>query len=131
MKNNLNGVDNTKTVGSFNELDKLLKDKKMKPVFERDGLTFFKKSRFYMNKGVLREHIATYKGYAILLDHNNLKETLDENKTKMMPILISANDIKLLKKINGNIIRKLNPQTLTKLEKAVMLDEVMKNIDSM
>jgi sRNA-binding regulator protein Hfq len=94
------------------------------------GLTILKKSKFYMNGDKLREHVATYKNYAIMLKQEQLKE--DDGKSKMMevfPALIDTNLLSVMKRVNGNVIRKMQPKTLHQYEIMALVNQVVVNID--
>lgn len=109
-------------------LDKKAKDKLK--LQENKNLHILAKSKFYYgNNGELREHIATYKGYAILLKQENLKEEINTKENKMFPSLVTLEDLKKLKKVNGNIIRKLQPNSLHEYEKMALIQGVIFEID--
>jgi hypothetical protein len=83
-----------------------------------------------MNGDKLREHVATYKNYAIMLKQEQLKE--DDGKSKMMevfPALIDTNLLSVMKRVNGNVIRKMQPKTLHQYEIMALVNQVVVNID--
>jgi len=111
-----------------NILDKKAKDKVK--LQENKNLHVLAKSKFYYGtNGELREHIATYKGYAILLKQENLKEEINAKENKMFPSLVTLEDLKKLKKVNGNIIRKLQPDSLHEYEKMALIQGIIFEID--
>ena len=94
------------------------------------GLAILPKSKFYYGTNrELREHIATYKGYAILLKQENLKEEINLKENRMFPSLVTLVDLKKMKKVNGNIIRKLQPDSVHEYEKMALVQGVMTEID--
>ena len=94
------------------------------------NLNILKKSRFYYGiNGELREHIATYKGYAILIKQEQIKEELDSKNNTMFPTLLTLEDLRKLKKVNGNIIRKLQPNSIHEYEKMALIQGVIFKID--
>jgi UDP-3-O-[3-hydroxymyristoyl] glucosamine N-acyltransferase len=89
-----------------------------------------KKSKFYYNsKKELREHIATYKGYAILIKQEQIKELENDKETRMFPTLIKINELKFMKKVNGNIVRKIQPQSIHEYEKMALIQGVIAEIN--
>ena len=109
-------------------LDKKAKEKLK--LQENKDLHILKKSRFYYNVNAeLREHIATYKGYAILLKQENLKEEINTKENKVFPSLVTLEDLKKLKRVNGNVIRKLQPNSLHEYEKMALIQGVMFEVD--
>jgi len=117
------------------------KDKKLKELLEKKAkekfnlvdnkfLNLLNKSKFYYSSNnQLLEHIATYKNYCILLKSSNLKKDIDKNNTEMFPTLVKTDEIKGLKRVNGNIVRKLKPDTLSNLEKLALINSVVGKID--
>jgi hypothetical protein len=94
------------------------------------GLNILSKSKFYYSTtGELREHIATYKGYAILLREDNMIEDIDGEVSNAYPIIVTLSDLKKLKKINGNVVRKLQPKTIHEYEKMAVIQGVVTKID--
>jgi hypothetical protein len=94
------------------------------------NLNMLKRSKFYYSpNNEFREHIANYKGYAILIKQENIKEELDSKTMKMFPSLVTLTDLRKMKKVNGNIVRKSNPKTVHEFEKIALVQEVMKEID--
>ena len=93
-------------------------------------LHILKKSRFYKNSdGNLREHIASYKGYAILLKQEKIKEELNNKEMTMFPSLIKLNELKNMKRVNGNIVRKINPESIHEYEKMALIQGTITEID--
>jgi len=94
------------------------------------GLRVLSKSKFYYSStGDLREHIASYKGYAIMIKQEKISEDYNEKEVLMFPSLISLIDLKKLKKVNGNIVRKLQPKTIHEYEKIALIYGVLTKID--
>jgi len=94
------------------------------------GLHLLKKSKFYYgSNGELREHIATYNGYAIMIKQEKIKEDLNDKEVKMFPSLVTLEDLRKMKKVNGNIIRKLNPDSIHEFEKMALIQGVVFQID--
>jgi len=94
------------------------------------GLNILKKSKFYYgNNGELREHIASYNGFAIMIKQEKIKEDLNDKEVSMFPSLVALKDLKKMKKVNGNIIRKLNPNSIHDFEKMALLVKVIEEID--
>jgi len=90
-----------------------------------------KKTKFYYNaKGELREHIATYKGFAIMLKQEQIKELENDKETRMFPTLIKIMEVKHMKKVNGNIVRKLQPDSIHEYEKLSLMMKVIIEIDN-
>ena len=94
------------------------------------NLYLLKESRFYMNGDNLREHIATYKNYAILLKQEILKQDSGNKMVTLFPSLVHLSDLKKIKKVNRNKVRKMNPQTLLLKEKLSLMYETIKHIDN-
>ena len=97
------------------------------------GIQLLKKSKFYKVNGKIREHIGNYKCYGLFLKQELLKEKIeDDSKNETLFIsLIKTEDIPLLKKINGNIVRRTNPETLHKIDIMKMMPKVMEKIDAL
>jgi len=94
------------------------------------GLNILKKSKFYYgNNGELRECIAVYNGFAIMIKQEKIKEDLNDKEVNMFPSLVTLKDLKKMKKVNGNIIRKLNPNSIHDFEKMALLVKVIEEID--
>jgi len=117
---------------ALEKLNKKLQEKQeqYKKIEKLPGLYVLKKSRFYDTENGWREHIATYKDYAIMLKTNNLRGEQNNNTTQMYPILVPINGVKYMKKVNGNIVRKKNPDTLSWPEKMVLIEAVTRKIDN-
>lgn len=95
-----------------------------------NSLTILKKSKFYYgNNGELREHIASYKNYAILIKQELIKEKLDEKNNTMFPSLVTLDDLKKMKKVNGNTVKKIQPDSIHEHEKLALLIKVVPEID--
>jgi len=95
------------------------------------GLNILKKSKFYYgNNGALREHIATYNGFAIMIKQEKIKEDLNDKEVNMFPSLVTLEDLRKMKKVNGNIIRKLNPNSIHEWEKMALIQGVVVQIDN-
>ena len=120
-------------VKSYPNLGDMLdeKAKEIQELSKNTGLYLLKKSKFYMNGENLREHIANYKGYAIMLKQENLKEEIEGNtkEHKVNPAIIDLNMLSLMKPVNGNIVRKLNPNSLHFHEKMSVVIATVKEID--
>ena len=116
---------------SIQEKIKELEDVK-KTLFKTPGLFFLKKSKFYYNyQGNLREHIATYKDWAILLKQEKIDiEELEDKNIKLYPALIKVKELHFLKKVNGNNIRKIKPKTLGRVQKIALVQGVVDKINS-
>ena len=96
-----------------------------------NSLQLLKKSKFYYSAdGTIREHIATYGGYAVLLNSDKLKEELNTKENTMFPTLVKADELHGLKKVNGNIVRKLQPNSLHEFEIMILIQGVIKEIDA-
>ena len=94
------------------------------------GLNILKKSKFcYGNNGELREHIASYNGFAIMIKQEKIKEDLNDKEVSMFPSLVALKDLKKMKKVNGNVIRKLNPNSIHDFEKMALIQGVVIEID--
>lgn len=95
------------------------------------GLRVLKKSKFYYGKDKnFREHIASYQGYAILLKQENLDFSGENQKEKELDIsLVTLKDLKKMKKVNGNIVRKINPKSLHDFEKMAVVQQAILKID--
>jgi len=110
-------------------LDKKAKEKLT--LIANVDLNVLKKSKFfYSNDGSFREHIATYKGYAILIKSDLIKEEINTEETKMFPSLIKLEDLKKLKRVNGNVVRKKQPDSIHEYEKIALLIKVVPEIDN-
>jgi len=83
-----------------------------------------KKSRFYKINGKLREHIGNFKDYAICLKEECISKEINKNEINLFPVLIKLNKIKYLKKVNGNIIRKIKPKTLNLIQKKLLIEKI-------
>lgn len=97
---------------------------------ETKGLKVLKKSKFYY--GVddnLREHIATYNGMAILLKQEEVPEELNDKEQGMTVALVTLPDLKKMKKVNGNIVRKINPKTIHEFEKMAAVQSIILELD--
>ena len=96
----------------------------------KEGLRLLKKSKFYYgNNGELREHFATYKGYAIMIKQEKIKEDLNEKEITMFPTLVTLDDLRKMKRVNGNIVRKLQPETIHEYEKMTLTQGIITKID--
>lgn len=96
----------------------------------KEGLRLLKKSKFYYgNNGELREHFASYKGYAIMIKQERIKEELNDKEVTMFPSLVTLKDLKKMKKVNGNIVRKLQPDSIHEFEKMSLTQAVIQKID--
>ena len=115
------------------KLDDLLAEKaKAKlALIKNNSFNLLKRSKFYYVNGGIREHIATYKGYAILLNPEKLKTELNDKEDTVYPSLLKTNALKKLKKVNGNVVRKLNPNTLPEFYKMNLLLGTLTQIDNM
>ena len=134
MENNTNfpGEVSFEDAKATQQLKDIL-DKKAKEKLQLESLKdlmILKKSKFYYgtNKN-LREHIATYKGYAILIKQEQIKEELNEKENKMFPSLVKIEDLRKMKKVNGNIVRKLQPNSIHEYEKMALVQGVIFEID--
>ena len=97
------------------------------------GLQKLKKSKFYDN-GDLLEHIANFKGYSIFINHHFIKhnEHNSDNTTDGLDIklkVIETKDLKYLKKINNNTIKKINPIGLSDIQRKMILVDITPKID--
>jgi hypothetical protein len=113
---------------------KELLDKKTQEKLNIDsipGLHVLKKSTFYMNRDKLREHVATYKDYAIMLKQEQLKEDIENNlkEITVFPALVQKDLLHAMKRVNGNIIRKMKPKTLHKYEIMALIQRTIAQID--
>jgi hypothetical protein len=113
---------------------KELLDKKAQEKLNMDavpGLHVLKKSVFYMNGDELREHVATYKDYAIMLKQEHLKENIQDNlkEITVFPALIQKDLLHTMKRVNGNVIRKMKPKTLHKYEIMALVQQTIGKID--
>ena len=89
------------------------------------------KSKFYMNGKSWIEHIGSFKGFAICLKSEDLIDHVDDKHDKLKYILIAENDLKILKPINGNVIRKLQPDSVNKLNKGLVFNTARVDIESL
>ena len=116
------------------DLKKLLNEKAQEKIKMKslDGLHILKKTKFYMNGEDLREHIATYKGYAIMLKQEQLKEEIEGSlkEQKVFPALIEVDLLCVMKRVNGNVVRKMNPITLHQYDQMAVVQSVIEIIDS-
>jgi hypothetical protein len=111
------------------DLLKMKAEEKMK-LTATNGLRVLSKSKFYYGtNGDLREHIATYKGYAIMIKQEKISEDLNEKEVTMFPTLITLPELKMLKKVNGNVVRKLQPKSIHEYEKLTLIHGVVIKID--
>jgi hypothetical protein len=95
------------------------------------GLNILKKSKFYFgNNKELREHIASYNGYAIMIKQERIKEDINDKEVQMFPSLVTLEDLRKMKKVNGNIIRKMNPNSIHEWEKMALIQGVVIQIDN-
>lgn len=95
------------------------------------GLHVLKKSKFYMNGDLLREHIATYKGKAIMLKQEQLKEAAEDmREIQVFPAIVEEDLLTVMKKVNGNVVRQINPATLHKYEKMAIVNQIVSKIDA-
>lgn len=113
----------------INLKDVIEANKKIKNIV---GLRVLSKSQFYYspdsNKD-LREHVASYKQFAIMLKSNHLRE--DQGKTvELFPSLVKLDELQFMKKVNGNIVRKLKPRTLSVYELMPMIQSIVHKIDN-
>ena len=111
-------------------------DKNIQKLKTMGSVHILKKSQFYMNGDKLREHIGNHKNYAILLKQEELKEDIpelrdDRKQVKLFASIVKLSELKLMKKVNGNIIRKMQPKTLHDVEKMPLVMESIKLIDNM
>ncbi len=90
-----------------------------------ENFKILKKSVFYYYNDKLREHIATYNGYAILIKQECI------NNSEPAFSIIKKTDLQLLKKVNGNIIRKINPSSFNVETKTKMLFECIEEISKL
>jgi len=120
------------------KLEKILEEKaKEKTKLDNIlGLNVLKRSKFYYGKNnELREHIATYRSeknenYAILLNSSKImKEDISSDEAKVFPVLIKLEDLKKMKKVNGNIVRKLQPKTLHKWDQMALIQGTIAEIE--
>lgn len=96
-----------------------------------NNLHILSKSKFYRNGDKLREHIATYKNQAILIKQEQILEDIDDKNQAMFPVLIKLEELKKMKKVNGNIIRKIQPKSLHEFQKMALVQGVINKMDSM
>ena len=95
------------------------------------GLRVLKKSKFYYgSNGELREAIASYGGYAIMIKQEKIKEDLNDEEVTMFPTLVTLAELKNMKKVNGNIVRKLQPNSIHEYEKMALIHGVVIQIDN-
>lgn len=95
-----------------------------------EALHVLKKSKFYYTQDKkVREHLANYKGYAILIKQEHIKEDINDKEMRMFPALVTLPDLRKMKKINGNIVRKLQPQSLHEFQKLALIQGVISEID--
>jgi len=89
-----------------------------------------KKSEFYANGDELIEHIANYKKFAICLKSNSIKEINEGEDVELKTALIEINDLKKLKKINKNVIKRNGKQIkgLGDFEKFMLFIEILKSL---
>ena len=122
------------------QLEKILEEKaKQKTKLDQIiGLNVLRRSKFYYGKNnELREHIATYKSqknetYAILLNSNKImKEEINPDEAKVFPILVKLEDLKKMKKVNGNVVRKLQPKTLHKWDQMALVQGTIVEIEKL
>jgi len=106
------------------------KTKEKNKLEEIDSLHLLTKSRFYYNADKqLREHVGTYKGFAILLKQEKIKEILNDKENTMFPSLVTLTDLKRMKRVNGNIVRKINPDSLHEYEIMALIQGIILEID--
>lgn len=137
-KDTKNNAGNAPEEVSFNDaaqeeqLRDLL-DKKAKEKLDLENtpdLHLLKKSKFYYSaNGELREQLANYKGYAIMIRQEKIKEEINDKETRMFPALVTLEDLRKMKKVNGNIVRKLQPNSLHEFEKMALVIKVITEID--
>ncbi len=95
-----------------------------------EGLIVLKKSKFYYaTNGNLREHIATYKDFAILIKQENIKEEINDKENRMFPSLVSLEDLRKMKRVNGNVVRRIQPDSLHEFEKMALIQAVVSRIE--
>ena len=120
-----------------NKRDIKRKNEELKKLKDIKGLYILKKSRFYSKDGTdsiesLREHFATYKDYVITIKQNMERKTL-ENGDEVISVdiaVVTKDDIKLMKRINSNKVRKMMPNTINDLEKISALLNITKELDA-
>jgi hypothetical protein len=117
------GIDEAKALPDLRSAGKLQK-------LKIPNLQVLKKSKFYSLDDKLREHIGTYRGYAIMLKQESLREEHGK-EVHLNPSLIQANMLGNLKKVNGNTIRKMQPKTLHESEKLSLFLKIQAEIDTM
>ena len=123
--NDVQGVQNVPNLRDI--IDKKAKEKlKLKST---NGLFLLKRSRFYMNGENLREHIATYKDYAIMLKQEQLKTEYNDKEHIGHLSLVHVSVLKELKKVNGNVIRQIQPKSLHEYEKMALIQSTIVKID--
>jgi len=112
--------------------DLLMQKAKEKQDLENmNGFVLIKKTKFYRTvSGELAEHIASYKGYAILIKQD-IKEKIEDTDEAilMKPTLVLLTELKNLKRVNGNIVRKINPTSLHEFEKLSLVQGVIVAVD--
>jgi len=116
---------------SAEQLKEILAEKARRDLATQNlkGLHVLKKSRFYYNGDKLREHIGTYMGKAILIKQEHIKEELNSKENKMFPSLVDLKDLKLMRKVNGNVVRKLQPKSVHEYEKMALIQAVVTEMD--
>ena len=143
---------NAQNAQNAQKLEELIKDKRELEKLNKLKLlnsraTLLKKSKFYRIKrpngklselSELREHIGNYREYGIFLKQEEMLNIDDitvikatSNEAKINPSIILIKDIKFLKAINGNIIRKIQPKTIHEIEKMSVLLASMEKIDKL
>jgi len=128
MNENINNDTDERVV----QLADLLKDQKEKEeeIKKIPALSLLKKSKFYYYDNNLREHIANYKNYSILLKQENVSQETEEKDIVIKPSIVKTEDLKKVKRVNANIIKKTNPSTLMYNEKMMVLLGVIEKIDN-
>lgn len=112
------------------KLDEKIEYNELKKKFLQESgkdIKVLKKQKFYYsNNGDILEHFSSYKNYAILL--RSCTE-LDED-IKIDFVLILLKDLKNIKRVNGNVVRKINPRTVSTTQKIMIFYKAKEFIDS-
>ena len=127
--------DNIKNVTTLEEQNKLIieTEQKFKSIISLQKLN---KSKFYNKDNELIEHIANFKGYSIFVNHKYLGSIENTENTKNTDNLdiklkvIRTKDLKYLKKINDNTIKKINPVGLSDIQRKMILVDIAPKIDN-
>ena len=120
--------DNIKNVTTLEEQNKLIieTEQKFKSII---GLQKLKKSKFYDKDNELIEHIANFKDYSVFINHEYLSDIENTNNLDIKLKVIETKDLKYLKKINNNTIKKINPIGLSDIQRKMILVDITPKID--